>query len=597
MSLYRRCFLLLSGAAAAAALLFALVGGAVAGRACAEASAFALGRSAGALAALAPEGRDPGQASAFCAAAAEGSGFRITLVLPDGSVAADSEADPASMGNHGDRPELREALAGRVGTARRRSATLGSELAYAAAPVLRGGRAAAALRIAALVPTIDAQVAKARWAIAASALLLAALAAAAAAAFSRSLALPLAGLASRARAYASGELPAAARRAAPRGGPAELATLELALEAMASQLDERIRGAEAQGEELEAVLHSMTEAVLALDGELRVRLVNPAALALFGLGSAAEALGRGLLEAARSTELEALARSCAGAGASRRAELVLGPAGRWFRALASPYGSSGGLVLALEDETELKRLERVRRDFVANVSHELRTPVQVIKGFAESLLEQVGSFPEGGDPEARPTALRHLAIVARNASRMESLIGDLLSLAQLEREGARIEVEEVEVGRLLEEAAEAVAPKAEAKGARIGLTCPEGLRACVNPGLVVQALVNLLDNAVKYSPPGGPIALSASRDDAGIRIEVRDQGLGIPAKDLGRLFERFYRVDKARSRELGGTGLGLAIVKHIALAHGGSASVESWEGEGSAFRILLPQGEPRAPGS
>jgi two-component system phosphate regulon sensor histidine kinase PhoR len=364
---------------------------------------------------------------------------------------------------------------------------------------------------------------------------------------------------------------------------------------MASQLAERIRAARAQGEELEAVLDSMSEALLALDGGLGVVLANPAAVALFGLGAPERATGRSLLEAARSTELEALARRCVESGEPCRAEIALGPGGeRWFRALAAPFRGTGGLVLLLEDETERRRLERVRRDFVANVSHELRTPVQVIKGFAESLDGILD-----GDGEDLGRARRYVAIVSRNASRMESLIGDLLALAALERDGARIELEDIEVGRLVDEAIEAVAPKAEAKGIAIEKDCPTDLLARLNPGLVVQALVNLIDNAVKYSPPGRPVLVAASSGPEGLALSVRDRGMGIPAKDLGRLFERFYRVDKARSRELGGTGLGLAIVKHIAMAHGGSASVESWEGEGSTFRIAFPGaavGEARKPG-
>ena len=242
--------------------------------------------------------------------------------------------------------------------------------------------------------------------------------------------------------------------------------------------------------------------------------------------------------------------------------------------------------------TELRRLERVRRDFVANVSHELRTPVQVVKGFAEGLSGLFdGSAADEGTEGRIERARRFVDIIARNASRMEGLIADLLSLASLEREDARIEVEEAEVGLLLAEAVEAVAPKAEAKSAPLSIECAPGLRARVNPGLVVQALVNLVDNAVKYSPEGASVLVSASMGSDGLLLEVRDHGFGIPAKDLGRLFERFYRVDKARSRELGGTGLGLAIVKHIALAHGGRVWAESWEGEGSTFRILIPQGE------
>jgi len=628
-SLYKRSLGLLGASALAAALIFAVVGGAVIDRSYRDASFFALGKAAAALAAVAPPTAPPGgsgpgggdgdasgrfaaAAAAFCARATADSGFRITLILPDGSVAADSAADPASMENHLSRPEVAAAMEGGLGTARRRSATLGTELLYAAAP-LRGGpaaagaRAAAApsavLRIAVEAPTLKARVAKARWAILIAAAVFAAIAALAAAAFSGSLSTPIAMLAERARAYASGLRPAA-RPGVPGGSgavatrgrglaamPSELAALELDLDSMASQLAAKIRDAEAQGRELEAILDTMSEAVLALDGELRVRLANPAALSLFGLRRMEEAAGRSLLDAARSSELADLARRCLDEGRALRAEIALDrPGERWFRALAAPFraapaASAPGLVLVLDDVTELRRLERVRRDFVANVSHELRTPVQVVKGFAESLPDMID--------EDREKARRHAGIIARNASRMESLMADLLALASLERDGnGALRLEEVEVERLLAEATEAVAPKAEAKGIAIRAECPPGLAARLDPGLVVQALVNLLDNALKYSPAASPVTIAARLEPGRLVLEVRDRGIGIPAEDQGRLFERFYRVDKARSRELGGTGLGLAIVKHIALAHGGSAAVESWEGEGSAFRIFIPSGPP-----
>jgi two-component system phosphate regulon sensor histidine kinase PhoR len=621
--LYRRSLGLLAAAIMATALVVTLAGGALVDRVYREAAFYSLGRAAGALAAAAPAVAGPG-AAAFCSAAAAGSGFRVTIVLPDGSVAADSAAPAAAMPNHGERPEVREALAGRIGTARRRSATLGTELVYAAAPALRTGDGAsgehpvAVVRIAAEVPSLESQIKPARWAIAIAALAFAAVAAAAASIFSRSLTMPMARLAERARAYAAGVRGAAGGLSpAPGSKLAELEVLGNALDTMAAELDEQISEAQARGGELKAVLDSMAEAVLALDADFRVRLVNPAALALFGIASAGDAVGMEFLAAVRSTELRDLARRCLDEEIPLRSELILDlDAARWFRVLAAPFaaplpavrndkgalvetevttstGPGRGLVIVLEDITELRRLERVRRDFVANVSHELRTPIQVVKGFAETLRDILGgatcpSATSGAEDE-RARALRYAGIIERNAARMENLVADLLALAALERDGAgELDIEDTDVARLLEEAVEAIEPKAKAKSTRLSIECPEALSARLNPGLVVQALVNLVDNAVKYSPADSEIRLSARREGEDLVLEVRDRGMGIPAKDLDRLFERFYRVDKARSRELGGTGLGLAIVKHIALAHGGVAEVESWEGEGSTFRLRLP---------
>jgi two-component system phosphate regulon sensor histidine kinase PhoR len=356
---------------------------------------------------------------------------------------------------------------------------------------------------------------------------------------------------------------------------------------MAAEIGARVSAAEAQGREFEAILDAMAEAVLALDSGLAITIANPAAEALFGLDE--KIAGRGLLEATRSSGLQDVAADCLASGERRAVEIALYlPSERFFQALAAPLraGASGesgsaGVVLVLGDITELRRLERVRRDFVANVSHELRTPVQLVKGFAETLREGALRDPE--------QAVRFVGIIERNAERMESLISDLLSLASLEREGREwLAAESSDIEAILEAAREAILPKAEARETRLLVECPKGLAAKVDAGLLEQAIINLIDNAVKYSPPRKSVWIRTRSEQGLIVIEVQDQGIGIPARDLPRVFERFYRVDKARSRELGGTGLGLAIVRHIAIAHGGKASVESYEGEGSTFRITLP---------
>ncbi len=437
-------------------------------------------------------------------------------------------------------------------------------------------------------------------------------------------------------------LAAAASSLRARAPRARLERLEAELGSLRDEAGARSRDAQearSRTHELEAILDAMAETVVALDTRSRIRLANPSARLLFGPESACSDLrleGRDFLEATRSTELQAVVEACLRTRAEERFELALYRGReRWFQALAAPLfapsaesgadcppdsapgavprtkegGGSGartlaGVVLVLNDITELRRLERVRRDFVANVSHELRTPIQLIKGFAEAIREEEAAAPAG--PTAREAAAegtareaaaggrkRFLEIIERNADRMESLIQDLLILARLEQEGsAWLALEDTEVRTVLAEACEAVAAKAAAKSIALDIACPEGLRARANAGLLEQAVLNLVDNAVKYSPQGSRIGLTAEVEGEGsearLSLAVRDRGPGIPAKDLPRLFERFYRVDKARSRELGGTGLGLAIVRHIALAHGGTASVESWEGEGSLFTIRIP---------
>jgi two-component system, OmpR family, phosphate regulon sensor histidine kinase PhoR len=591
-SFFKRSLAMLAAAILAAAIVFAVVGSSVVTGAYAEANEKSLVRAAEALAAAFPDSglEDPLKAAAF-ARTASSSGYRVTLIEPAGKVVADSEADPATMENHGSRPEVAAALAGRAASSKRRSSTIGEELVYAAAP-LRGtkaeGSATGALRLALHVPTLDRALAPSRWAFVVAALAFAAAAFVAAAAFSRMTTRPLAALAEAARAYGSGSAssPDSASRAIRPDDPEEMRLLASTLDSMAAEIEARVSSAEAQGRELEAILDAMAEAVLALDSKLTITMANPAAETLFAREG--KLAGRGLLEATRSSDLQEAAADCL-ASVERKADEIAfyTPSERFFRVLAAPLqGAAGeagaaGVVLVLGDITELKRLERVRRDFVANVSHELRTPVQLVKGFAESLRE--GALIDPGQAD------RFLGIIERNAARMESLITDLLSLASLEREGREwLAAERSAVGPILESARQAILPRAQELGTELVVECPPDLAAKVDEGLLEQALINLIDNAVKYSSPNKVVKIGARAEEGHLVIEVRDQGIGIPASDLPRIFERFYRVDKARSRELGGTGLGLAIVRHIAIAHGGDVSVESWEGEGSTFRMNLP---------
>jgi len=327
----------------------------------------------------------------------------------------------------------------------------------------------------------------------------------------------------------------------------------------------------------------MVEGVIVLDKNLLIREINPSALRLAGR-SIAEVQGSSLLEVFRNTRLHDLARGALAASTPLEDTITL-PGGRevTLQVHASQLPEDGGrIVLVLNDITRLEALETVRRDFVANVSHELKTPITTVKGALETLLE--GALEE--DPAA---ARRFLQVAARHSDRLASIIDDLFSLSRLEQqEGAALEKQECVLEGIARGAMQVCQDKADARKVSLELQAEAGLVAVVNPQLLEQALTNLIDNAVKYSNPGSPVDISVRRTGAGIALTVRDRGMGIPAKDLPRVFERFYRVDKARSRELGGTGLGLAIVKHIVLAHGGTVQAESEPGAGSAFTIELP---------
>jgi two-component system phosphate regulon sensor histidine kinase PhoR len=334
------------------------------------------------------------------------------------------------------------------------------------------------------------------------------------------------------------------------------------------------------------MLSSMEEGVLAIDNEGAILSLNNAFAALLG-AEPATLQGRSIYEVVRKADLLRFIESALAGASPVEGEIqIRGAQDRWVSAHGTALHDSQrgkiGVLIVLHDVTRLRHLEEVRRDFVANVSHELRTPITSIKGFIETLLE--------GAMEDKDNAGRFLRIMLRQVNRLDAILGDLLALSRIEKgsDEQMIELAPDSVRGVLLAAVETCEKKAADKGVKIAVVCPEELIAEINAVLLEQAVINLLDNAVKYSEPGSVVEIHAGREGIDLLIRVKDQGCGIEAQHLPRLFERFYRVDKARSRELGGTGLGLAIVRHIALAHRGSVSVESTVGVGSTFSLRLP---------
>jgi len=331
----------------------------------------------------------------------------------------------------------------------------------------------------------------------------------------------------------------------------------------------------------------MVEGVLAVDRDERILTVNEAAVALLGL-PAAPSRGRSLLEAVRNTALQRLVTEVLEKERPREDEITFIVQGeeRFFQvhatALYDGQNRRIGAVVVLNDVTRLRRLEGVRRDFVANVSHELRTPIATLRGFIETLLDGAVREPENAE--------RFLRIVMKHVDRLNTLINDLLLLAQVEKgpEPGTVERMNVPVRDLLEAVRRVCQPKADAKHISVHVECPADLQVAGDPHLLEQALINLLDNAINYSDTGRAVRVAASQDAGELRIDVADQGCGIASQHLDRVFERFYRVDKGRSRDQGGTGLGLSIVKHIVQAHRGRVTVASELGKGSTFTIRLP---------
>ena len=366
---------------------------------------------------------------------------------------------------------------------------------------------------------------------------------------------------------------------------AEVAGLAEAYRTLREQLVERGLLIGRQGTQQEAVLGSMIEGVLAIDARQRIVGMNRAAAELLGI-DLEDVIRRPLQEVIRNPDLRRFALLAIDCREPVEDDLVLRAArDRTIRLRGTALrdlSGEGGAVIVLNDVTDMQRLENVRRDFVANVSHELKTPVASIKGFVETLLD--GAVEDPGNSR------RFLEIVNRQADRLASIIEDLLALSRIEQsEGTgNLPLEMIPIQDVFAAVEADCSPRAAERSISLETDCPESLTAAVNPPLLEQAVINLVDNAIKYSDPGGHVRLAAARDGEELVLSVIDEGTGIEAAHLPRLFERFYRVDKARSRKLGGTGLGLSIVKHIVQAHGGGITVESTPGVGSTFTIRLP---------
>ena len=355
---------------------------------------------------------------------------------------------------------------------------------------------------------------------------------------------------------------------------------------MAAHLANRIKAVSDQRNELETVLSSMLEGVIAVDNEERIISINQAAAQLFETDFETFQY-RSIQETIRNLPLQQFINKALSSTQPLQEDITLFKnQQRILDVKSSPLLDANkihmGTLIVLNDVTHLRRLENMRSDFVANVSHEIKTPLTAIKGFVETL--------QHGKVEKPEETRRFLEIIQRHVDRLNSIIEDLLTLSKIEQEdeAGTLNLRNWKIADVFQAAIQICRAKAEEKDLIIEVAGNKNARADFDPTLIEQAVVNLLDNAVKYSNPGGSITLSAEINDSEILINVWDQGIGIAQKHLPRLFERFYRVDKSRSRQLGGTGLGLAIVKHIAQAHGGYVTVESTVGEGSTFTIHLP---------
>ena len=512
--------------------------------------------------------------------AAEG---RVTFVLADGTVIGDSEVDVAEVPHvesHGTRPEVVNALRTGQGDDMRLSATISQRMLYVAVPFQRDGAALGVARVARPLSAVDEATAQQRSLIFGSA------------AFALVFAVALSSIAAQRSSRAIRELIRAARRMTAGDlevrtrpdGQDEVAELGRALDQLAASLKGTLQELRSERDLQVRIMEGMQEGVLVLDGNDRVVMMNQALRAMLLLG--ADSRGKPPIEVVRHAELEELIERAKAEKTIAPSEIDLpGIKPRRLLVHASALaGEGGGLLAVCVDVTDLRRLESLRRDFVANVSHELRTPVTAVLSAAETLTTSALS-----DKNA---AIRFVGIINRNALRLQSLIDDLLELSRLESNQFRLKDEQVDLPSVVGIVLGLFREKAEQKGVKLAARIPKAFPTQrTDQRAVEQVLSNLVDNAIKYCPSGSSVTVSAAEEPGEIRLSVVDTGLGIDPKHLPRLFERFYRVDAGRSRDAGGTGLGLSIVKHLAEAMGGRVEVESTVGKGSTFSCWLPRAD------
>ena len=523
---------------------------------------------------------------------------RITVIAGDGTVLADTKENPASMDNHRLRPEINEAFNGTPGISLRFSNTLGERMLYSAIPITfnpyegnenKSVSSTAVLRLSMPITAIDAALSVLNIKLIFGSIIAVLIAFLVTLFVSRNISRPLEEMTKRAEYYSKGDF---SQRTMMKKLTAsyEVATLAAAMDRMADQLDDKINTIVNQRNQLETVFSSMVEAVFAVDRDEKIVSINTAAAEMFKV-ERSEVQGCLVQEVIRNAAIHEQIQQVLLTEKPMQEEVVLtnSTGERYLQtnavALRSRTDSDFGVLVVLNDVTRLRRLEKVRSDFVANVSHELRTPITSIRGYVETLLE--------GALDDKENAKKFLVTVLRQSEQLSEIIDDLLALSRIE-EGARsreMSFERQPLLPVLQDVIQTCLHKAREKEVLIELDCPDDIELKINRTLFEQAIVNLLINGITYSDHGGRVIIEAKRliEVAPQHVEIRviDNGVGIAKEHLPRLFERFYRSDKARNRKSGGTGLGLSIVKHIAQIHQGSVDVKSKLGEGSEFILTI----------
>jgi len=499
---------------------------------------------------------------------------RVTVISEDGTVLGDSEEDPSVMENHADRPEVIEALAEGTGSSIRHSATLGYDMMYVAVPVLAGDQVVGIARVALPLTEIDQSLQHINRTIIIAAVIAAAIAVLLAFQISKATTGPVAKLTQASARMAKGDL----GQEIEVTSRDEVGNLALAFNQMAARIKEMVATVTSERDRMAAILSNMADGILLVDGDRVIRMLNPAAERILGLPSE-DSLGRTFVEVVRDYELNGVLERCLSAGEPQTTLVEMSPSKQFLGVIATPLHGQTGCLLLVHDLTQIRRLETVRRDFVANISHELRTPIASLKALTETLRD--GAIAD------QSVASDFLNSINVEVDRLAQMVQELSDLSRIESGEAPLHKEPVDIAQTIGRAVGRLEALAERAELEIVQEIDSGLPKIVaDDERVEQVLVNLIHNAIKFTPPHGRIHITAKAAGDNALISVADTGVGIPVDDLSRIFERFYKADKARAGE--GTGMGLAIAKHIVEAHGGKIWAESVEGRGATFYFTLP---------
>jgi len=506
---------------------------------------------------------------------------RVTITDKEGTVLGDTEEDPKLMENHKDRPEIKNALSGKIGQAVHYSNTLKKDMMYTAVPVIDGSSVIGVVRFAIPNAGVKSGVSHIYSVLLFSSLVGIFAALLLSAFIGNSLARPIAHMQNIANKITAGDI---SQRIKIQSKD-ELGKLAEHLNAMAQELERKINEITKDKKELGAILSSMIEGVMVISSDERIILVNPPILKMLDIRTKAP-IGKPYWEVIRNEGINAILRESIKDRISIGREVrIISVEEIYFSVQTSvvlnEFGGFLGIAAVFHNISEFKKIDKMRSEFTANVTHELKTPLTSIKGFVETLLD--------GAVNDKEKAAEYLNIVKRHTDRLEALINDLLDLSKIESKGVKMDFGSVNIPEIARKTVALYEDKVRAKQQALVMDVKSDIpRVLGSESKLEQVFSNLLDNAIKFTPDGGKISVVVSDDKEHVNIDFKDSGIGIPQEHLSRIFERFYRVDKTRARELGGTGLGLSIVKHIVEMHGGKVSVESVSEKGSVFSVVLP---------